>query len=566
MTAREGDAPSAGMANVLSEEKRQQVLALGRLNWSLRQIEEALGVRRETASAYLKAAGIAIRRHRGRKAPEAKAASLAITDSAGGEGEESKAASYAITDSAGGEGEESKAASYAITDLAERSPRAARPRPSKCEVYRELIEDALKRGRNGVSIYQELVDEHGFEGSYSSVRRFVATLGGDKGKRAFAVIDTEAGEEAQVDYGTGPMVRDPKSGKYRRTRLFVFTLGHSRKSVYLLAWRSSSRIWAELHERAFQRLGGSTKVVVLDNLKEGVLRPDVYDPELNPLFRDVLAHYGVTAMPCRVRDPNRKGKVERAVGHAQDTALKGQRFESIEAAQAHLDRWEERWADTRIHGTTKRQVAKMFAEEKPCLQALPTEPFRYYDYGTRTVHLDGHIEVGRGYYSVPPGHVGKVVWVQWDERHVRVLSKRGGQLLREHLRQTQPGARRTAREDRPAPVPNQLLNILRRAHRAGQNIGALCQEIYEREGDLGSRRILGVLSLVKRRGADVVEDACATALELGTPTYRFVERYLKRRPSPQLMLKQVDPLIRELNDYRDLIDRMTQEQSEKEKP
>ena len=328
MTAREGDAPSAGMANVLSEEKRQQVLALGRLNWSLRQIEEALGVRRETASAYLKVAGIAIRRHRGRKAPEAKAASYAITDSAGGEGEESKAASYAITDSAGGEGEESKAASYAITDsaggegeeskaasyaitdsaggegeeskaasyaitdsaggegeeskaasyaitdsaggegeeskaasyaitdLAERAPRAARPRPSKCEVYRELIEDALKRGRNGVSIYQELVDEHGFEGSYSSVRRFVATLGGDKGKRAFAVIDTEAGEEAQVDYGTGPMVRDPKSGKYRRTRLFVFTLGHSRKSVYLLAWRSSSRIWAELHERAFQRLGG----------------------------------------------------------------------------------------------------------------------------------------------------------------------------------------------------------------------------------------------------------------------------------------------------------------------
>jgi transposase len=97
----------------------------------------------------------------------------------------------------------------------------------------------------------------------------------------------------------------------------------------------------------------------------GSHRPDIYDPTLNPLFRDVLAHYGVVAMPCRIQDPDRKGKVEAGVGHAQKTPLKGLHFESLEQAQAYLDRWEERWADTRIHGTTKRQVAAMFAEEKP---------------------------------------------------------------------------------------------------------------------------------------------------------------------------------------------------------
>ena len=153
------------------------------------------------------------------------------------------------------------------------------------------------------------------------------------------------------------MVRDPDSGKYRRTRLFVLTLGHSRKSVRLLVFRSSSRVWAELHERAFRRLGGVTRVVVLDNLREGVLAPDTYDPTLNPLYRDVLAHYGAVALPCRVQDPDRKGKVESGVGHAQKTPLKGLRFETLEEAQAYLDRWEEHWADTRIHGTTKRQVA-----------------------------------------------------------------------------------------------------------------------------------------------------------------------------------------------------------------
>src|SRR4051794_10183854 len=126
------------------------------------------------------------------------------------------------------------------------------------------------------------------------------------------------------------MVRDPQTGKYRRTPLFVLTIGYSRKCVRLLVFRSSVRIWAELHEKAFRRLGGATRVVVLDNLCEGVLAPDLYDPTLNPLYRDLLQHYGAVALPCRVRDPDRKGKVESGVGHAQKTPLKGQRFESLE--------------------------------------------------------------------------------------------------------------------------------------------------------------------------------------------------------------------------------------------
>ena len=205
-----------------------------------------------------------------------------------------------------------------------------------------------------------------------------------------------------MDYGDGPMVRDPLSGKYRRVRLFVMTLGNSRKSVRLLTFHSSSQIWAELHEKAFRRLGGAVRVIVLDNLREGVLKPDIYDPSLNPLYRDVLAHYGAVALACRVGDPDRKGKVESGVGHAKKTPLKGQRFESLEQAQSYLDHWEQRWADTRIHGTTKRQVAAMFAEEKPSLLPLPLEPFRYYQYGERTVHLDGCVEVEASYYSAPP--------------------------------------------------------------------------------------------------------------------------------------------------------------------
>src|ERR1700735_3658023 len=239
------------------------------------------------------------------------------------------------------------------------------------------MELGLSRGRNAMAIWHDLVDTYGFSAGYQRVRRFVSKLHPNQSPEACAVIETAPGEEAQVDYGTGPMVRDSHSGKYRRTRLFVLTLGYSRKSVRLLVFRSSSQVWAELHEKAFRRLTGVTRVVVLDNLREGVLTPDIYDPALNPLYRDMLRHYGAVPLPCRVRHPDRKGKVESAVGHATTTPLKGLRFESLQAAQDHLDQWEARWADTRIHGTTKRQVAAMFAEERPALLPLPIEPFHY---------------------------------------------------------------------------------------------------------------------------------------------------------------------------------------------
>jgi len=159
------------------------------------------------------------------------------------------------------------------------------------------------------------------------------------------------------------------------------TLGCSRKAVRLLVFRSSARIWAELHERAFRRLGGATRIVVLDNLREGVLVPDIYDPALNPLYRDVLAHYSAIAMPCRVQDPDRKGKVEAGVGHAQKTPLKGLRFESLEEAQVYLDRWEERWADTRIqwHYQTPSRSHVCGRETVPTAsarRALPLLPIR----------------------------------------------------------------------------------------------------------------------------------------------------------------------------------------------
>src|ERR1700681_4422760 len=530
------------MSNVLSEAKKLQVLALGRLGWPLRRIEQATGVRRETAGAYLKAAGIAVRPPGawGRRAP-AKPANEVTTDPG-----DSKPANEVTTDF-----------SPPILPPTGTQDRAT----SACEPYRELIQQGLGRGRNAMVIWQDLVSDHGFPHGYQTVKRFVHKLRGSTPPQAVGIIQTAAGEEAQVDYGSGPMVGDPQSGKYRRTRLFVMTLGYSRKSVRLLIFRSSSRVWAELHEKAFRRLGGSPRIVVLDNLREGVIVADIYDPTLNPLFRDVLAHYGAVAMPCRIKDPDRKGKVEAGVGHAKKTPLKGLRFESLEEAQAYLDHWEEHWADKRIHGRTKRQVAAMFAEEKPALLALPLEPFRYYQYGERTVHLDGCVEVEAAYYGAPPGWIGRRVQVQWDARNVRLLDPRTGQLLREHLRHAR-GGHRIKDEDRPKQTPLSTQQLLGRADRAGAKIGALCRGMHQVNGQIAVRHILGVLSLAKKYGGATVDDACAAALEVGVCQYRFVRRYLERRPQMPLSLRQVDPLIRQLTLYRDFIQDRTKESTE----
>ena len=136
----------------------------------------------------------------------------------------------------------------------------------------------------------------------------------------FDVLEFLPGEEAQVDYGLGALTQ-VSPGKWKRPLLFVMTLKYSGKSFRTTVWKTSQQVWAQLHERAFRALG-CPKYVVLDNLKEGVLRPDLYEPQLNPVYTALLAHYDVVADPCRVRDPNRKGTVESAIQHTQG-ALSG---------------------------------------------------------------------------------------------------------------------------------------------------------------------------------------------------------------------------------------------------
>ena len=185
-----------------------------------------------------------------------------------------------------------------------RPPKQAR---SACEEHRTWIEAQVELGRNAQSIYQDLVESRRFTHQYNSVKRFVRSLKVREPER-FDVLESLPGEEAQVDFGLGALTRCT-NGKYRRPYLFVMSLKYSGKAFRKVVWKADQQTWARLHEEAFRVMGGSCTYVVLDNLKQGVIKPDLYEPQLNPVYAALLAHYSSVADPCRVRDPDRKAYV-----------------------------------------------------------------------------------------------------------------------------------------------------------------------------------------------------------------------------------------------------------------
>ena len=256
-----------------------------------------------------------------------------------------------------------------------------------------------------------------------------------------------------------------------------------------------------------------------------------------------------------MRDPDRKGKVESASATRRRRRCEGMRFESLEEAQAYLDRWERRWADTRIHGTTKRQVAAMFAEEKPALlplprRAVPLLPVR------RAHRASGRLRRGRRRLLRARRRAGSAqrLPVQWDEQLRALLDPRTGQLLREHSRQER-GRYRTPDEDQPQRTPPDDRSSSWLAPRMpGSTSDASAARSIAQMAELGVRRILGVLALAKKYGVATVEDACAAALGDGRPDLPLRAPLPGAQPRPPLTLRQVDPLIRQLTQYRDLIE------------
>jgi transposase len=454
------------------------------------------------------------------------------------------------------------------------APQIPPPRPSAppavsasaCEPHRAFIEAQLRLRRNAMAIYQDLVDGHGFTGAYNSVKRFAGKLR-HREPEQFDRLAFLPGEEMQVDYGEGALTRVPGTDRYRKPRLFVATLRYSRRSFRCVVWRSSQEAWARLHEQAWRHFGGSCRYVVLDNLKEGVLKPDLYEPQLNPVYAAMLTHYGVVADPARVRDPNRKGTVENAIGHTQATALKGRRFESIEEQNAFLEHWEAKWAASRIHGSARRQVQAMFEEEKPHLQPLPLLGMQYFTEAQRTVCDDSCVRVDHSSYAARPAPIGTKVLVRVFKHRIEIRDLKTQALLRTHARAERPGTVVLPADERVFNPSRETRRILGQAKAIGVDADRLCEMLFAIEGRVGQRKLWGIVGLADRYPRRLVNSACARAIADGIHSYRHVKAITEKLVADalaaidqadaepvqtELALTQEHPLIRSTDDYADL--------------
>lgn len=522
------------MANVLKVQEQDSITQLAAAGWPIRRIARQLGLDRKTVRRYLRGAGA-------KAAPTGASKSPTLSTPGSAEPAESKSP----ISTAGSEG-----TAEVVPEQKTRGVRGA-GRPGQCEVHSEYITQRMESGLSAQRIYQDLVSEVGFGGSYQSVKRFVRRLRQAAPQRVWRV-EVEPGEEAQVDFGTGAWVVDEQSGSRRRPWVLRVVLGFSRKAYSEAFFRQDTEHFLRGVENAWRAFGGVARTLNLDNLKAGILKYDWADPELNPKLGAFAKHYGFAVLPCRPRTPEHKGKTENGIGYLKGNALRGRTFASLAAQNQYLAEWERTVADVRIHGTTRQQVSARFAIEKAALLPLPPNLFPVFHEARRSVHRDSYVEVERAYYSVPPEYIQCEVWVRWDTREVRVFNSRWEQIALHRRLERGQFSECLGLGGGHGPLDRQLAYWQGRAAALGDPCGRWAAGVLEHKGPIGLRTLMGLLALSDTHSFRALNQACESALAKGTWRLRDVRMLLEgARPATQTTLPfQSDhPLIRNLAEY-----------------
>jgi transposase len=536
------------MANQLKMADVEAIVALGRHGWSARRIALELGIHRETVGHYLQQAAA------GSKPASAPAGSGGGIESAA----EAKPASAPL----GSEGSMPEVSGGAD---APSGPEGAPAGPdeligsnsSAAWPWRQVIAQKLKEGLDAQRIYQDLGDPqqgHGYSGSYYSVRRLVKKLTGGH-EWPVRRMECAAGAEAQVDFGKGAAIVGA-DGARKGSWVFRIILSHSRRGYSEAVLRQGTDEFLRCLENAFAHFGGLARTLVIDNLRAAVTRADWYDPELCPKVRSFAEHYGIAILPTKPYTPRHKGKIENGVKYVKNNCLKGRSFSSLAEENQHLLAWESSVADKRIHGTTRQQVIKLFAEaEKPALLPLPAGRFELFSEALRSVHRDGHVQIKGAYYSLPPEYLGQEVWARWDGRLVRLFDQKMRPIA-VHAQQA-PGRFSTHRAH---IVPEKISGIERgtswllgQVDRIGPMAKAWAEAMLASRGIEGVRVLMGLLNLNNQHGRAQIERACEVARGHGAYHLRSLRQLIQQGPKAPVQqnfeFADQHPIIRPVADY-----------------
>jgi transposase len=425
-------------------------------------------------------------------------------------------------------------------------------RAFKAERHRERIVQLRSAGVECRAILERLREEVGYQGSYGSVYRFVRHLE-PLIPEAFVRVETPAGEEAQVDFGSAGTLLDPATGSLRRAWVFVMTLSFSRHQYVELVFDQSVATWLRCHRNAFSFFRGVPRRVVVDNLKAAITRAVLHDPVVQRAYRECAEHYGFLISPCRPRTPRHKGKVEKGgVHYVKRNFLAGSSFRDIHDANERALVWCTETAGKRVHGTTKRRPVEVFdAVEREALQPVPPAAYVPSTWKQAKLHPDCHVVFEGSFYSAPHRFIGRRLWVRAADRAVTLYVEHDS--VATHARATRKGQRLTNRDHLPPEKVAGLMacpaSCLRRAAEIGRSTSELLGRLLGERPLDRLRTAMGILRLAHKYSPRRLEAACARSLLFDEISYGAVKRILERGldlagpPATALSVEPAQPFL-----------------------
>lgn len=393
--------------------------------------------------------------------------------------------------------------------------------PRILDNHKEQVVKWLEESLTGTRIFEKL-QALGVKISYSAVKRFIQDI---KQREVFVRIETKPGEEAQVDFGYAGLILD-NNHKKRKTWVFNMRLSYSRLDYFEKVYDQRVETFIKCHINAFKYFNGIPEYVKIDNLKAAILEANFYEPVYQHLYKAFADYYGFKPLPCRVRKPNDKGKVESGIKYVKNNFFLGRDFKDETDLNNQLRNWLDNTCNKRIHGTTKQIPLDLFnQEEKGKLKPLPLAEFKIANVGTRKVYHDCHIYMEHNYYSVPFEYVGKEVEIEITSRAVKIFYQ--GKEIALHIRQEGQGKFSTNPSHYPEYKRINETAYQEKYQSKMAEIGRFSEQFFllaiDKHPKDWSRLIQGVLSLLKDYSKEIVEKACQRALAFNVCQYKVIK-------------------------------------------
>lgn len=436
----------------------------------------------------------------------------------------------------------------------------------KLEPYVDEIRDLIHDSKEPVlpkTAYEIITTKYNLYVSYTTFKRFLRDKNIKKKPKPSSLnIELPPGKEIQIDYGKVGLLLDPETEKNKVVYAYCGILSHCRLPYIEFTFTQKQQSFVQSTVNMFEFYGGTTDFMSIDNLKSGVIKPDLYDPTLNHAFSEMAQHYGIFINPCRVATPTDKGKVERFVQPARELFRKLKKLHptaNIHELNKRSREWCKEEYGMKEHGTTHQQPMMVFEDyEKDTLKPLPVERFTIPQWKKATVRPDQFFSYDKKIYSLPPKYAGEEVWIRHSGPVLQVFHKHI--LIREYIFTNQ--TRNFKPEDFPETLREMMDDsypkyLLKQAAQYGDIPQRFIESVLKPHAYLNARRAQGILRLMDQfHSKTFFLDVCQKAIDRRIKIPRTFKQMLDHEDD-QLTLDSTVPLSEEgssmVRDIEDII-------------